>query len=150
MKDDFDYQSVPFNYIHCFNENCPHGGNCLYRLVAQHAPKTVPYVVSINPAAYPKDAGHCPHFRSSVKIRFAWGLTSTFDNIPYKTALLLRKKVHGLFSKTTYYRILDKERSLSPTEQSAIARIFSQHGITTAPVYDSYTEDYDWGNRKTE
>lgn len=92
MKDDFDYRLVPSNYIHCFNQACPFSGNCLRHLAALQAPKTHPYVVTVNPAAYPEDAARCPHFKSSAKIRFAWGLTTTFDNIPYKTALLLKKK----------------------------------------------------------
>lgn len=146
MKDNFDYQAVPFNYIHCFNRSCPRAENCLHHLVAQHAPKTVPCIVSINPAAYPEDTEDCPHFRSSEKIRLAWGMSSTFDKIPYKTALLLKRKIRNFFSKTTYYRILNNERSLSPAEQSEISRIFRQNGITIVPVYDSYTEDYDWGN----
>lgn len=148
MKDDFDYQLVPSNYIHCLNQDCPLGDNCLRRLAALHAPKKYPYLVAVNPAAYPGDATHCPHFKSSAKIRFAWGLTATFDNIPYKTALLLKRKIRSLYSRTTYYRILNKERSLSPAEQSEIAHIFEQNGITSVPVYDSYTEEYDWGNRE--
>nr|WP_302830848.1 DUF6078 family protein [uncultured Bacteroides sp.] len=148
MKDDFDYQLVPSNYIHCLNQACPLGDNCLRRLAALHAPKKYPYLVAVNPAAYPEDATHCPHFKSSAKIRFAWGLTATFDNIPYKTALLLKRKIRSLYSRTTYYRILNKERSLSPAEQSEIAHIFEQNGITSVPVYDSYTEEYDWGNRE--
>lgn len=148
MKDDFDYQLVPSNYIHCLNQACPLGDNCLRRLAALHAPKKYPYLVAVNPAAYPEDATHCPHFKSSAKIRFAWGLTATFDNIPYKTALLLKRKIRSLYSRTTYYRILNKERSLSPAEQSEITHIFEQNGITSVPVYDSYTEEYDWGNRE--
>ena len=148
MKDDFDYRLVPSNYIHCFNQACPFSGNCLRHLAALQAPKTHPYVVTVNPAAYPEDAARCPHFKSSAKIRFAWGLTTTFDNIPYKTALLLKRKIRNLYSKTTYYRILNQERSLSPAEQSEITHIFEQHDITSAPVYDSYTEEYDWGNRE--
>lgn len=148
MKDDFDYQLVPSNYIHCLNQACPLGDNCLRRLAALHAPKKYPYLVAVNPAAYSEDATHCPHFKSSAKIRFAWGLTATFDNIPYKTALLLKRKIRSLYSRTTYYRILNKERSLSPAEQSEIAHIFEQNGITSVPVYDSYTEEYDWGNRE--
>lgn len=67
MKDDFDYQLVPSNYIHCLNQACPLGDNCLRRLAALHAPKKYPYLVAVNPAAYPEDATHCPHFKSSAK-----------------------------------------------------------------------------------
>lgn len=148
MKDDFDYRLVPFNYIHCLNQDCPRGGDCLRRLAAQHAPETTPYVTTVNPAAYPKDPEHCPHFRSTEKVRFAWGMDTIYDNIPYKTALLLKRNVRALYSKTTYYRILNKERSLSPAEQEAVACIFARNGIAAAPAYDSYTEEYDFRDRE--
>lgn len=147
MTNDFDYSSVPFNYIHCFNQDCPLGNTCLRRLVALHAPKETPYVMTVNPAAYPKNASQCTHFRSIRKMRFAWGMSTTFDNIPYKKALLLKRRIHELYPKTTYYRILHNERSLSPAEQATIAHIFNQIGITAPPVYDSYTEEYDWDDR---
>ncbi len=147
MKDTIDYSPVPAGYIHCFNHACPLGGNCLRHLAALHVPKTRSYVMTVNPAAYPKDAARCPHFRSSEKIRFAWGMTATFDRIPYKTAVLLKEKIRSLYTKTTYYRILRKERSISPAEQAGIAGIFRQNGIDATPVYDSYTEEYDWGDR---
>lgn len=149
MKDDFDYQLVPSNYTHCFNQACPLCNNCLRHLAGLHAPKTHPFVVTVNPAAYPpEDTTHCPYFKSSAKIRFAWGLSTTFDKIPYKTVLSLKRKIRNLYSRATYYRILKKERSLSPAEQSEITNIFKQNGITSEPVYDSYTEEYDWGNRE--
>lgn len=150
MKDTFDYQAVPANYIHCFNHACPSCDACLRHLAALHAPKERPYILTVNPAAYPAGTTRCPHFRSAEKLRFAWGMTATFDNIPYKTALLLKRKIQRLYPKTTYYRILNKERSLSPAEQAQIADLFRQEGIGTAPVYDSYTETYDWENETDE
>lgn len=148
MENDFDYRAVPADYIHCFHSGCPRREECLRQLAAQHAPKSTPYVVSVNPASYPQDAARCPHFRSAKKIRFAWGIQAIYDNVPYKTALQLKRYVRALYPKTTYYRILHKERSLSPTEQEAIARIFVRNGITTPPVYDSYTEEYDFRHRE--
>lgn len=147
MKDDFDYQAVPYDYIHCFNQDCPRSESCLRHLAAMHAPKTTPYIATVNPAAYPEDYDHCPHFRSAAKVRFAWGIESICDNIPYKTALTLKACLHNLYPKTTYYRILHQERPLSPEEQAVIARIFVQNGVTTPPVFDRYTDDYDFKNK---
>lgn len=148
MKDDLNYRSVPQGYVHCFNTDCPRSADCLRHRVAAHATKEIPYVLTVNPAAYPADAARCPHFHSAQKLRFAWGLSTIFDNLPHKTALLLKRQVRALYTKTTYYRILNKERSLSPAEQAVIARLFARSGVTAAPTYDSYTEEYDFQNRE--
>lgn len=144
MKEDFDYQAVPSNYIHCFNPDCAHSKSCLRHLVGVHVQKTIPYIVTVSPAAYPKNAAQCPHFRSTEKIRLAWGISAIYDSIPYKVAVPLKACIRALYPKTSYYRILHEEHPLSPTEQKTIARIFAQHGIEKAPTYDRYTEEYDF------
>ena len=144
MDNHFNYSSVPFHYIHCLNQACPRGENCLRRVVALHVPKEVPAVMTVNPALYPKDANRCPYFRSTEKFRYAWGRNALFDEIPYKQALLLKREMHDLYPKTTYYRILHQERPLSPAEQAVIARLFTKSGVSTAPVFDYYTEEYNW------
>jgi hypothetical protein len=30
MEDNFDYQSVPYSFAHCFNSQCPKGEKCLH------------------------------------------------------------------------------------------------------------------------
>ena len=144
MKDDFSYDRVPFHYIHCLNPNCSRSEDCLRHLTALHIPKEIPTITALSPASYPEDTKRCPYFRSIEKKTYAWGISVLFDDIPYKKALLLRSMVHTLYPKTTYYRILHQERPLSPAEQQDIARIFRQNGITTPPVFDNYTEEYDW------
>ena len=109
-----------------------------------HVPQSVKSIVTVNPANYPMDAGQCPYFRSTVKLRYAWGISTLFDNIPYKKALLLKGMIRTLFPKPTYYRILHKERGLSPAEQAEIAGLFAQACITETPAFDSYTEEYAW------
>lgn len=147
MSNDFDYRAVPYGFVHCFNGGCPLADGCLRHLVARHAPASAVFLTTVNPAAYPKQGEACPHFRGARRIRTAWGLTGAFDAIPHKTAVKLKGDIRRLFSKTTYYRILNKERSLSPAEQEAIARIFEEQGITEAVAYDSYEEAYDWEDR---
>lgn len=144
MKDDFDYQSVPLRYLHCFNATCPRKDECLRYLTAIHAPKSTPVVMTLNPAAYPKNADTCDYFRSSRKLRLAWGITALFDKIPYATAVALKGSLHQLYSKSTYYRIVHQERPLLPAEQAEIARIFALKGVNEPLEFDRYTEGYDW------
>jgi len=43
-----------------------------------------------------------------------------------------------------FYRILHKERHVTPSEQEHIRQIFVNNGIDTEPVYDEYQEEYSW------
>lgn len=85
MKDDFDYQAVPYDYIHCFNQDCPRSENCLRHLAAMHAPKTTPYIATVNPAAYPEDSIQCPHFRSAMDLMLCLGQQLNPDLFSVKT-----------------------------------------------------------------
>lgn len=144
MEDDFNYQAVPFHFIHCLHPACPRSENCLRHLTALHIPQDVSAILTVSPSNYPKESEQCPYFRSTEKLRYAWGITTFFDHIPYKKALEMKRRFNELYPKTTYYRILHKERSLSPAEQTAIADLFTKSGITEAPVYDYYTQEYNW------
>lgn len=97
MEDCFNYDSVPLNYLHCLNPDCERSESCLRHLVTLHVPQSVKSIVTVNPANYPMDAGQCPYFRSTVKLRYAWGISTLFDNIPYKKALLLKGMIRTLF-----------------------------------------------------
>ena len=83
MEDYFDYGLIPLNYFHCLNSDCTRSGSCLRHLVTLHVPQSVNSTVTVNPANYPMDATHCPYFQTTVKLRYAWGI-STFS--------LLRKR----------------------------------------------------------
>ena len=146
MKDDFNYQAVPLNYLHCFHAACPRKDECLRHLAALHAPKSVPTLKTLNPAAYPKNVDTCAYFRSNRKVKLAWGITALFDKIPYATAIALKDSLHSIYPKTTYYRIVHQERPLLPAEQAQIARIFAQKGVNEPLAFDRYTEGYDWGD----
>ena len=144
MNEEFDYKQVHFQYIHCFNAGCTKADVCLRYLAGQHVPHTLPYLMCVNPATYPTGKATCTHFRTTEKIRLAWGLKNICDNVSYRTACAIRKQVKTLFTKSTYYRILHEERALTPADQRAIAQVFVRHGVTTSPTYTRYTEEYDW------
>ena len=144
MSTEFDYGSVPHNYAHCFNAACPRGENCLRRLAALHAPKEAMYLCCLNPAAYPTDADTCPHYRTTEKVRLAWGISSLCNQVPYGIANSLMSCVRHSFSKPTYYRILHQERPVLVEEQRMIAELFVRSGVKELPVYDRYTESFNW------
>mgnify|MGYP000850643931 CR=1 FL=1 len=146
MNTAFDYASVPEKYVHCFHDGCRQGSDCLRRLAALHAPKEVGVLRCVNPAAYPKRNGQCPYFRSTEKMRLAWGIATLCDDIPHGIATKLIPLVRQSFSKPTYYRILHQERPLYADEQKMIADLFARNGADRPPVYERYTESYDWSD----
>ena len=95
--ENFNYQSVPFHYLHCLNPSCARSASCLRHLAAQHVPAEVTHIMAVNPVNYPAEADRCAYFRSTEKQRYAWGISSLFDNIPYKKAVYLKRKItnHG-------------------------------------------------------
>ena len=86
----------------------------------------------------------CPHFQNAEKIHVAWGISHLLDNVPYKDGTNIKQQLIGHFGKTLYYRFYREERFLSPAEQNYIRQLFRRKGITEEPVFDSYTDEYNW------
>lgn len=144
MEDEFNYEAVPYGYTHCFNAHCPKGKKCLYHLVALHSTNRYPTLSVINPNCIPEDAAACPFFHPIRKIRVAWGIRHLLDNVPHKDAETLKGFMLSHFGRGMYYRFYRKEKFVAPEHQEYIRRIFRQKGITEEPMFDSYTEEYEW------
>lgn len=144
MKNNFDYLSVPDRYLHCLNDRCVKGGQCLRQLAWENRDASSVSISVLNPGIIPEDTNACPHFRSTQKVRMAWGLKHLFDRFPHKTAIAARRQIIGHFGKTLYYRYYREERPLTPNDQRVIGRILHQHGITEAPQFERYTEHFDF------
>jgi hypothetical protein len=66
------------------------------------------------------------------------------DNIPYSTAVIIRKELYSLMGRSMFYRIRNKERMLHPDEQKQIIAVFLKHGIENKPEFDQYIDLFDW------
>ncbi|WP_071144854.1 DUF6078 family protein [Bacteroides ihuae] len=144
MNNNFDYNSVPYGYAHCFNHQCPKADSCMRHFAALHATFDVPYISIVNPACIPADTSACSYFHLFKRIRVAWGISHLLDNVLYKDAYVLKKQMLAHFGKNLYYRFYRKERHINPSEQAFIHQLLLQKGITEEPRFDSYTEEYDW------
>ena len=80
----FLFQTVPFNYARCYNEQCPKACNCLRRVAALLTTADTSYISTINPMCIPATGIDCPHFQNAEKIHVAWGISHLLDNVPYK------------------------------------------------------------------
>lgn len=144
MENHFNYEAVPYSFAHCFNHQCVRNNKCLRHLAAEHCAPTQLFLQIINPACVPEDTGSCPYFRSVRKIRIAWGVKHLLDKVPYKEGKLLKSQMIRRFGRTSYYRYYRKEFGLSTDDQEFIRQIFKENGITEEPVYEYYTEEYQW------
>ena len=144
MKPDFNYTSVPHNYIHCFNNNCTHATECLRHQVALHVPDTVGIIHTVSPVYKIPDTTECRYFKKDELKLFASGMDHLFDKIPYNDAVIIQKQIQGCFEKSTYYRCKRKERLITPKEQELIRQVFLDHGIKEEPQYDEYIKQYEW------
>lgn len=145
MEEDFDYQSVPARYAHCFNSECLQSRDCLRHLVAKCCTSQYPTLPIINPNCIPTDSAACPYFRSAKKLHVAWGISQLLENVPHKDAHSLRLQLIAHFGKTNYYQWYRQERPLLPKEQAYIREVFRQKGIVEEPQFCRYSDEYYYG-----
>ena len=144
MRNDLNYQDLPYEFIHCINAECTKADRCLRQMAASIVPEDKTYFPIVNPKSVSADGVDCPHYKASDKIKIAWGVSALYDKVPHKTADHLRKQLLAYFGKNVYYRCFRKERAITPEEQAAISRIFILNGIDEAPAFDYFTEEFNW------
>ena len=144
MIPDFDYNTVPYNYLHCVQAQCPHAANCLHHQVTLHITPDPKTLSIINPAYVAGKEKDCPFFQPDRFSQFACGITHLLDNIPHVEALEIKEALYKYFKRNMYYRIRSKERLIKPEEQEFIRQLFRNKEIQIEPVFDEYIEQYEW------
>lgn len=143
MEIKLEYKDVPKNYLFCNCKECTRHNNCLHYRAALCIPDDVPHYRSINPN-YLKGKDKCDFFKDFSLTRFACGIDHILDNIPYNSAIAIRKDLLSLMGRSMFYRIRNKERLLHPVEQEQIVEVFVKHGFKTRPEFDKYVDMIDW------
>ena len=146
MANEFDYQSVPYGFAHCFNQQCTKCDKCLHHLVAENCTSQYPTLLTINPNCIAADTATCPYFKSNQKIHVAWGIKHLLDNVPHKYANPIRIQLMSHFGKTMYYRIYRQEQALLPEGQAYIRQVFKQNGITETPQFERFSDEYNYND----
>lgn len=144
QEDTFDYEAVPYHFVHCFKEQCPRAGSCLRYIVGEHCTTKNYFIHVVNPKRIPEDAEKCPYFLSMEKIRVAWGVKKLLMNVPLEKANAMKRQLLAHFGRNAYYRFYRKEVHISPADQEFVRKLFRQYGIAEEPVFDEYTETYNW------
>ena len=131
-------------YTLCFNDRCPKGENCLRRMLARHNVPECKRISVVNPLCYPPEGEACEFFRSDRKLQIAWGFSKLYNDMPARIATAIHAELEGGFNHTTYYRYRNQKKGLTPAQQQYIRQVCLRHGWKEEPVFDRYTEEYDW------
>lgn len=143
MKANIDYNDFPKRFVHCLNEKCTRGEECLRRQMALEAPEERRSFTVVNPKHIHSENGeNCTQFLSVEPKLFAKGIKKLFDKIPHKEALLLKQQILNYLGHNTYYRCYREERMLSPQEQEYIQQLFLQQNIKEPPQYEELVPYY--------
>lgn len=63
MKPNFDYDSVPYGFIHCFHAQCKHASQCLRHQVALRISPERDVISVVSPTFKPPVEASCPYFK---------------------------------------------------------------------------------------
>lgn len=135
---------MPTHYMICLNTSCPRAETCLRQMCSNQYPAERVSIHALNPQLYPKEGGECSYYRPMKKIRLAWGIKDLLREIPYDKARSVKREMLAHFGHTKYYRFFREELPLTPSDQSAIQKIFRQHHAGATPEYARYSEETDW------
>ncbi|MDL2309552.1 DUF6078 family protein [Parabacteroides sp. OttesenSCG-928-B22] len=143
MKENFNYNDVPVDYLQCLNDQCPRSGDCLrFQTALQANSETISFLV-VNPV-YMQTREECPFWQADQLTRFALGFNNALSTLPRKEAAQIRKILYEHFGRSMYYRIRNRERLIRPEEQAFIQQVFQNEGLQENLVFDTYVEQYDW------
>ena len=140
------FSDVPNNFLWCINRQCSKAETCLRQLAERLSPEELISCSAINPKHLAKFKNECPYFCSNKQVRYARGFLGILENLTAKQTHFFINRVISNSSRRTYYRVRNGERALSPAEQQNIINILKECGVTFSIEFDSYFEDYYWGN----
>ena len=108
-------------------------------------PDSTNFYSAVNPRAQGVCTAECPHYRPSEKMRFAKGMTQTFNgDMPRRIVEAVRGGIIARHCKTYYYEFCKGQRLIPPAIQEEIRGMFRQAGWDKEIDFDGYIEDYDW------
>lgn len=144
MTDEKVFAAHAKGYLLCYNERCNRHEHCLRWLVKDYAPKDVPLISIVNPNHKTHTGATCRYFRSDTRKRMAVGMTTFFDEMPRKMEQKIRHELMQHLGRTTFFIYRRGDRPITPSVQRQIEEICVRNGWKNMPVYDGFTEEYEW------
>ena len=133
----------PKGYAVCFRKECPLAQSCLRQLSADD-PSEERFISVVNLSLVRGAAKQCPFYKSSEKVRVAYGIDHIFNDIPFSKHKQVFHSVKNYFGKSTYYRIANKRRPIWPNEQEYVRQVFARNGISEPVEFGEYQDIYNW------
>lgn len=139
------YELAPSGYSLCLRPECASAHSCL-RCLAGSGLTTSRYVVEVvNPLlASPEGEGKCPFFRSSEKVRVAYGFKQAMALVPHGKARAVRYALQEYMCERDFYYLRRGDKPIYPEMQRRIAADLAKAGAPAPIEFDRYEWRYDW------
>lgn len=131
-------------YLVCFNDGCARSGECMRRRLAGYVPSTRRIVESVNAGYVAARGGQCEYFRQARPVTMHKGLTRFYDQIPERTARMIRKALISDFGNSNYYRYRSGELLITPAVEEHISQVCRRLGWTDGLAFDEEQQEYQW------
>ena len=138
-----EYNRLGIDFAHCAGTHCELAGECLrhtaHKMLAKNTRES--YVVT-NPAVI-TGAQPCPLYETDRKKRFAWGISSIYDNVRAADLHGAKRKVMSCFGSDIYYKVKQLRRTITEEEQRDVRLAFTEMGYDGSAIeFDRYEEQY--------
>ncbi len=143
MTEEFNYSHIPVEFPYCFERNCTKYEECLHGCMCKYLTAEPHIITTVNPLQTCTQ-GDCPHFKTTEKVRYAKGMSRTFDNLPHKAAQSIKRILRSHFGNSEFYRFHSEGKPLKPHQQEYVHHVFRLCGVEEEPVYDVYYDAYVW------
>lgn len=143
MDPNFDYNLMPYDFVHCLNAECLRADTCLRHQMALRIPADRKTVTIVTPSSIKPSGEDCPHFKADKMVDYARGITHLLDQLPYNKSVVIKKQLLNHFGRSLYYRFWRKEHLISPSQQEDFRYIFQKNGIKEEPVFDEFIPHYE-------
>lgn len=99
----------------------------------------------VNPLlASPEGEGKCPFFRSSEKVRVAYGFKQAMALVPHGKARAVRYALQEYMCERDFYYLRRGDKPIYPEMQRRIAADLAKAGAPAPIEFDRYEWRYDW------
>jgi hypothetical protein len=140
MEMDINFENRPNSFIVCWNEKCLLGEKCLRRIVALRNSEDSDLMVAVNVLKF--NETNCKYFLENKKVRVAYGMKNSFEEVKAKDIVNMRKELINHFGHTYYYERRNGKMPITPEDQEYIAKLFSSYGYEI--TFDEIREETLW------
>lgn len=139
-----EYREKAETYLVCYYNECEKAEQCLRHLLAEYVPETRRIVESVNAGYVKRHKGRCDYFRSAEPIVMYKGMTVFYHEIPERIAHEIRFTLRKHFGNSTYYRLRNGERLVTPDIYDYIKKVCEDYGWKEELQFDEKLFEVNW------